>query len=201
MNQTLLENLHLEQVNRPMTYAVGDTVRVHYKITEGNKERIQIYEGTIIAIRNKGVARSIVVRRISFDVGVERIFPIYSPTIDKIEKVRSSKVRRSKLYYLRTKIGKHGRLKEVKKADRKDGFMEKAESLLAERKTAEPAAEPAAKPAEETANEEPAAVAEEATQQNDQAQQAAPEAATPEAAPSEAPAETKAETGKEEAEK
>lgn len=197
MNQTLLENLHLEQVNRPMTYAVGDTVRVHYKITEGNKERIQIYEGTIIAIRNKGVARSIVVRRISFDVGVERIFPIYSPTIDKIEKVRSSKVRRSKLYYLRTKIGKHGRLKEVKKADRKDGFMEKAESLLAERKTAEPAA----KPAEETANEEPAAVAEEATQQNDQAQQAAPEAATPEAAPSEAPAETKAETGKEEAEK
>ncbi len=164
MNQTLLENLHLKQVNRPMTYAVGDTVRVHYKIIEGNKERIQIYEGTIIAIRNKGVSRSIVVRRISFDVGVERIFPIYSPTIEKIEKVRSSKVRRSKLYYLRKKIGKTGRLKEVKKEDRKDIAMEKAKTLEA----AQPAPVKEEAPVEPAndAVEAPADTAAETTQDN-----------------------------------
>jgi large subunit ribosomal protein L19 len=127
MQKNIINNLHMQAVNKPLTYGVGDLVQVHYKITEGNKERIQIYEGTIIAIQNSGSSKAVVVRRVSYDVGVERIFPIYSPNVEKIVKVRSSKVRRAKLYYLREKIGKSGRLKEVKKADRKDPVFERAE--------------------------------------------------------------------------
>lgn len=138
MEQTVMEKLNLQQVSRPVSFGVGDTVRVHYRITEGNKQRIQVYEGTIIAIRNGGAGKSIVVRRISYDVGVERIFPVYSPTIEKIEKVRSSKVRRSKLYYLRRKIGKTGRLPEVRKEDRRDPVFDKAQEL---NKVAQAAAE------------------------------------------------------------
>jgi len=124
-----LDKIHMEQISRPLDFEVGDTVKVHYKIKEGDKERIQLYEGIVIGIRNKGVGKSIVVRRISFDVGVERVFPVYAPTIDKIEKIRSAKVRRSKLYYLREKVGKQGRLKEVKKAPLADKIYTKALEL------------------------------------------------------------------------
>lgn len=91
----------------------GDTVRVHLKITEGDKERIQVYQGTVIAIHNEGISRTITVRKISFGHGVERIFPVHSPVIDKIEVVRRAKVRRAKLYYLRQLSGKAARLKEL----------------------------------------------------------------------------------------
>lgn len=125
----ILEKLNLQLVNRPMNFQVGDVVRVHYKIVEGSKERTQVYEGLVIAIGNRGAAKTFTVRRVSFDVGVERIFPLYSPSIEKIEVVRSLKVRRAKLYFLRDKIGKESRLKEVKRKGRKDLLFEKAEKL------------------------------------------------------------------------
>jgi len=85
---------------------------VHYKIIEGNRERIQVYEGIVIAIDNKGLSKTFTVRKISFDVGVERIFPAFSPKIAKIEVVRKGKIRRAKLYFLRERKGKSAKLKE-----------------------------------------------------------------------------------------
>jgi large subunit ribosomal protein L19 len=90
----------------------GDTVRVHVKIREGDKERLQAYEGVMIARNHSGISETITIRKISFGTGVERIFPLHSPTIEKIEKVRSARVRRAKLYYLRKLRGKAARLKE-----------------------------------------------------------------------------------------
>ena len=91
---------------------VGDTVRVHIRVKEGNRERIQIYEGTVIAKKHGGIEESITVRRISYGVGVEKVFPLHSPIIEKIETVRKGKVRRAKLYYLRDRVGKKAKIKE-----------------------------------------------------------------------------------------
>lgn len=91
---------------------IGDLLRVHLKITEGNRERIQVFEGYLIARDGGGLTETITVRRISYGIGVERILPLHSPKIAKIEKVRSGKVRRAKLYYLRDRIGKAARVKE-----------------------------------------------------------------------------------------
>jgi large subunit ribosomal protein L19 len=90
----------------------GDTVRVHVKIKEGDKERLQAFEGTVIARKNTGMGETITVRKISFGHGVERIFPLNAPVIDRIEVVRTGKVRRAKLYYLRELKGKAARLRE-----------------------------------------------------------------------------------------
>lgn len=90
----------------------GDTIRVHVKIKEGDKERLQAYEGTVIARKNSGMGETITVRKVSFGHGVERIFPLHAPVIDRIELVRTGKVRRSKLYYLRNLKGKAARLRE-----------------------------------------------------------------------------------------
>ena len=90
----------------------GDTVRVHVRITEGDKERLQAYEGTVIARKNTGMGEAITVRKISFGHGVERIFPLHAPVIDHIDLVRTGKVRRAKLYYLRNLRGKAARLRE-----------------------------------------------------------------------------------------
>jgi len=90
----------------------GDTVRVHVRITEGDKERLQAYEGTVIARKNTGMGEAITVRKISFGHGVERIFPLHAPVIDHIDVVRTGKVRRAKLYYLRDLKGKAARLRE-----------------------------------------------------------------------------------------
>ena len=91
---------------------VGDTVRVHVKIKEGARERIQVFEGTIIARKHGGIHESITVRRLSYDVGCEKVFPVHSPSIVKVETVRHGKVRRAKLYYLRDRLGKSAKVKE-----------------------------------------------------------------------------------------
>ncbi|HET8715182.1 MAG TPA: 50S ribosomal protein L19 [Holophagaceae bacterium] len=92
----------------------GDTVKVHVKVKEGEKERIQLFQGTVIALKGGGIRASFTVRKIASGVGVERIFPLHTPTIDKLEVIRHGRVRRAKLYFLREKLGKSGRLKERK---------------------------------------------------------------------------------------
>ncbi|MBE6984609.1 MAG: 50S ribosomal protein L19 [Ruminococcaceae bacterium] len=91
---------------------VGDTVRVHVKIKEGARERVQAFEGTIIARKHGGIEESITVRRLSYGVGCEKVFPVHSPNIVKVETVRRGKVRRAKLYYLRSRLGKAAKVKE-----------------------------------------------------------------------------------------
>ena len=91
---------------------IGETVRVHVKIREGERERIQVFEGTIIARNNSGIAETFTVRRVSYGVGVERVFPVHSPNVAKVETVRKGKIRRSKLYYLRDRVGKAAKVKE-----------------------------------------------------------------------------------------
>ena len=94
-------------------FKVGDTVKVHFKIIEGKNERVQIYEGLVIAMKNSKVGKSFTVRKISYGVGVERVFPLHSPRIVKVELVRPGKVRRAKLYYIREKVGKGAKIKEL----------------------------------------------------------------------------------------
>lgn len=92
--------------------AIGDTVKVYNKIKEGNRERIQVYEGTVIAKRGGGVTETFTVRRVSYGIGVEKTFPLHSPNVDHVEVVRHGKVRRAKLYYLRERTGKAAKIKE-----------------------------------------------------------------------------------------
>ncbi|MGI6318836.1 MAG: 50S ribosomal protein L19 [Firmicutes bacterium] len=96
-------------------FSPGDMVRVHFKVVEGNRERIQIFEGVVIQRKGSGLKESFTVRRISYGVGVERSFPLHSPKIEKIEVVRKGLVRRSKLYYLRKLRGKAARIKEARR--------------------------------------------------------------------------------------
>ena len=91
---------------------IGDTVKVHNKIKEGNRERIQLFEGTIFAKHGGGISETFTVRRVSFGVGVEKTFPVHSPNVDKVEIVRVGKVRRAKLFYLRDRVGKAAKVKE-----------------------------------------------------------------------------------------
>jgi large subunit ribosomal protein L19 len=93
-------------------FSIGDTVKVHVKIQEGDRERIQIFEGIVIARRGSGISESFTVRRVSYGVGVERVFPVHSPHVDKVEVVRHGKVRRAKLYFLRDRVGKAAKLKQ-----------------------------------------------------------------------------------------
>jgi large subunit ribosomal protein L19 len=97
--------------------APGDTVKVHVKVKEGEKERIQVYQGVVISIKGGGMRTSFTVRKVSAGIGVERVFPLHSPSIDHMEILRSGKVRRAKLYFLREKLGKAGRLKERRRPD------------------------------------------------------------------------------------
>jgi large subunit ribosomal protein L19 len=110
---TLLEKFNKEQEKKLPDLRSGDTIKVHQKIKDGDKERIQIFEGVIIAKKHgKGISATITVRKIVDGVGVERVFPIHSPSVEKFEVIRHGKVRRSKLYYLRTAKGKKARLKK-----------------------------------------------------------------------------------------
>ena len=99
----------------PPVITVGDTVKVHVKIREGEKERIQVFEGTVIARKGSGISETFTVRRVSYGVGVERVFPVHSPNVAKVETVRYGKVRRAKLYYLRSRVGKAAKVQELVK--------------------------------------------------------------------------------------
>ena len=97
------------------TFGIGDTVRVFVKVVEGSRERLQAFEGTVMAKRNGGIRETFTVRRVSYGIGVERAFPLHSPRVDHIEVIRRGKVRRAKLYYLRSLQGKAAKIKEAKR--------------------------------------------------------------------------------------
>lgn len=110
----LVQSIEAEQIKSELpAFQVGDTVRVSFKIVEGKTERVQAYEGLVIAIKNAGIGKTFTVRKNSYGVGVERVFPINSPRVEKVEVIRRGKVRRAKLYYIRTKIGKKSKVKEL----------------------------------------------------------------------------------------
>lgn len=109
----IIKQIEQEQLRTDLPVLdIGDYVRVHLKIKEGNRERIQVFEGTVIAKKGEGLKETFTVRRESYGVGVERILPVHSPNIDRIEVVRKGKVRRAKLYYLRNRVGKAAKVKE-----------------------------------------------------------------------------------------
>ena len=109
----IIESLTNDQIRTDLPeFNIGDTIKVHVKIKEGNRERIQVFEGTVITKKHGGIQETFTVRRISYGVGVERTFPVNSPKIAKIEVVRKGKVRRAKLYYLRDRVGKATKVKE-----------------------------------------------------------------------------------------
>ena len=112
----LIEQIEKDQLKTDLPdINSGDSVKVNVKVSEGNRERVQTFEGVIISINGVGISKTITVRKLSFGVGVERIFPIHAPIIDSIEVIRKGKVRRSKLYYLRDRIGKSAKIKEDRK--------------------------------------------------------------------------------------
>jgi len=109
----LIDKIEKEQLRHEVKFQVGDTVRVHVRIKEGDKERVQVFEGVVMSLRRRaGNRASFTVRKISYGVGVERIFPVHAPAIEKVEVVNSNKVRRARLYFLRERAGKAARLKE-----------------------------------------------------------------------------------------
>ncbi len=108
----LIKAVEAPQIKEQTDFKIGDTVKVHYRIIEGKTERIQVFEGLCIKQNGSGARKAFTVRKLSNGVGVERIFPLYSPKIAKIEVTRFGRVRRSKLYYVRGKIGKEARIKE-----------------------------------------------------------------------------------------
>lgn len=111
--QQLIEEITKDQLKTDLPeFRAGDSVKVHVKVVEGNRERIQVFEGVVIKRQNGGISEIFTVRKLSYGVGVERTFPVHSPRIDKIEVTRRGKVRRAKLYYLRNRRGKAARIKE-----------------------------------------------------------------------------------------
>lgn len=109
----IIRAIEQQQIKRDITeFQVGDNVKVHYRIVEGNRERIQIFQGDVIRRQGASNRETFTVRKISFSIGVERTFPVHSPKIEKIEVVRQGDVRRAKLYYLRKKVGKAAKIKE-----------------------------------------------------------------------------------------
>ena len=109
----LIKELEKQQMKETVPTAnVGDTVRVHVRIKEGSRERIQVFEGIVIAKKHGGIEETITVRRLAYGVGVEKVFPLHSPSIEKIETVRKGYVRRAKLYYLRGRVGKAAKIRE-----------------------------------------------------------------------------------------
>ena len=124
----VIQAIEAEQLkeNRP-DFRIGDTLKIHVKIVEGQTERIQVFEGVCIAKRGSGIRKTFTVRKISYGVGVERVFPLHSPRVDKIEIVRPGRVRRAKLYYLRDRVGKAAKVRELikKKQSTKEAKSEK----------------------------------------------------------------------------
>ena len=137
-----------EQQKKPNAeyFSVGDTVKVHFEIIEGKTKRIQIYEGLVICFKNSGISKTFTVRKTSYGVGVERVFPLNSPRIIKVEIVRLGKVRRSKIYYVRDKVGKAAKIKELLGPKANAKLEDKKEAAInAEHKAEEAAASAAAK--------------------------------------------------------
>ena len=115
MNE-IIRSIEAKQIRSDLPqFNVGDTIRVWVKVVEGNRERLQAFEGTVIAKRNGGIRETFTVRRVSYGIGVERTFPIHSPRVDHLEVTRRGKVRRAKLYYLRERQGKAAKIKEAKR--------------------------------------------------------------------------------------
>ena len=115
MNE-IIRSIEAKQIRSDLpVFSVGDTVRVWVKVVEGNRERLQAFEGTVIAKRNGGIRETFTVRRVSYGIGVERTFPIHSPRVAHVDLIRHGKVRRAKLYYLRERQGKAAKIKEVKR--------------------------------------------------------------------------------------
>ncbi|WP_096154657.1 MULTISPECIES: 50S ribosomal protein L19 [Bacillus] len=113
--QKLIQEITQAQLKSDLpTFKAGDTVRVHVKVVEGTRERIQLFEGVVIKRRGGGISETFTVRKISYGVGVERAFPVHSPKIEQIDVIRRGKVRRAKLYYLRALRGKKARIKEIR---------------------------------------------------------------------------------------
>jgi len=111
----LIKVIESEQLRNDIPdFNVGDTVKVHVKVKEGNRERIQVYEGIVMKRQGGGLSETFTVRRISYGVGVERTFPLHSPKLDRIEVVRKGKVRRAKINYLRGRVGKSAKIKEIR---------------------------------------------------------------------------------------
>ena len=125
----LLQKIQAPQIKSDIAaFNVGDTVRVMFKIVEGKTERVQAYEGLCICMKNAGVQKTFTVRKNSYGVGVERVFPMNSPRIEKVEVIRAGKVRRAKLYYIRTKIGKKSKVKELISVAAKDAAPAQAKA-------------------------------------------------------------------------
>jgi large subunit ribosomal protein L19 len=111
----IIRAIEAEQLKQDVSvFNVGDTVKVHVRIKEGNRERIQAYEGIVIKRQNGGIRETFTVRRLAYGVGVERTFPVHSPNVEKVEVIRRGKVRRAKLYYLRDRVGKAAKVKELR---------------------------------------------------------------------------------------
>lgn len=133
----VMKSLEAEQTKENAeVFRIGDTVKVHYKIIEGKTERVQVFEGIVIAMKRDGLRKTFTVRKISYGVGVERIFPLHSPKIAKIVRVREGRIRRSKLYYLRGRTGKAAKVQELIHRRREKvpetGSAERAEEAAAE---------------------------------------------------------------------
>jgi len=144
MNQALLDRVESKQYRKdPVNFAVGDTVRVHTKVVEGDKERIQIFSGVVIGRRGHGLNEMFTVRRISYGEGVERVFPIHSPRVEKVEVERQGAVRRAKLTYLRSRLGKGATLVKEKETKRVRATVAAAVSVPAPAPTPAPAPEAA----------------------------------------------------------
>jgi large subunit ribosomal protein L19 len=133
----VMKSLEAEQTKENAeVFRIGDTVKVHYKIIEGKTERVQVFEGIVIAMKRDGLRKTFTVRKISYGVGVERIFPLHSPKIAKIVRVREGRIRRSKLYYLRGRTGKAAKVQELIHRRREKvpetGTAERPEEAVAE---------------------------------------------------------------------
>ena len=143
---TLLEKLESDQVDRLRAgkelpeFGPGDTIRVHVKVVEGTRERLQVFEGVCIALKRAGLNSAFTVRKISYGEGVERVFPLHSPKIEAIEVMRRGRVRRAKLYYLRGRTGKRARI-----AERQDHRVQRGKTRTPTSKATKPAAEAATK--------------------------------------------------------
>ena len=180
----LIDTLERRQMRPVPDFRVGDRVRVHFQVVEGTRRRTQVFEGVVLKEKGGGPQRTFTVRKLSFGVGVERTFPVHSPKIERIEVVGRGEVRRAKLYYLRGRVGRRARLREMRDFRPEDVTMlGTAADAAAEEAPAEEAPEPAAEgeAAEAAATETEAAPEPEAEEPEAEAETAEPDAAEPEA--------------------